>query len=196
MEYKQINDYEVMYMIRESDEEARDFMIKKYVPIINKLALKYYDFAKKCGCEFQDLVQEGLIALNKSINSYNESSNALFYTYACICIERHFITYCRSINSNRHMPLNLNIGDDYLLNLEDESATIDVATNNRILKEKFIYYKNLFTLEHSSVFELRYNGFTYKEISCLLDVPISTIDGRLSKIRKVLQEKEKIFRLV
>ena len=57
----------------------------------------------------------------------------------------------------------------------------------------FIRYKNHFDLSYSSILELRYNGFSYREISQLLDLPISTIDGRLYKIRKFLQEKEKFF---
>ena len=49
-----------------------------------------------------------------------------------------------------------------------------------------IYTKLSF--EDSCIFELRYNGFSYKEISELLDIPVSTIDGRLSKIRVKLKE--------
>ena len=53
-------------------------------------------------------------------------------------------------------------------------------------KEEFIRIKNKFDIEYSSVFELRYNGFSYKEISRLLDITVSTVDGRLSKIRRYL----------
>ena len=52
--------------------------------------------------------------------------------------------------------------------------------------KEFTRCKNYFDIDKSSVFELRYNGFTYKEISKLLDISISTVDGRLSKIRQTL----------
>ena len=47
--------------------------------------------------------------------------------------------------------------------------------------------KYLFNIKDSAVLELRYNGFSYNEISSLLDIPLSTVDGRLYKIRKYLQ---------
>ena len=39
-----------------------------------------------------------------------------------------------------------------------------------------------------NIFELRDNCFSYKEISKLLDIAVSTIDGKLCKIRRILKE--------
>ena len=191
MEYKRLNDYELMYMIRENDDVSLDIMLKKYSPVIKKIAVKYYDFAKKRGSELEDLIQEGMIALNRGIVSYNENSGVLFYTYACLCIERHIITYCRNIDSYRHASLNYSISDDVLSSVKDENV---ISYDNLIEKcsgNKFVYYKNLLDFKCSTVFELRYNGFSYKEISELLDIPVSTVDGRLCKVRKILREKIK-----
>ena len=70
MDYKQVNDYEVIYMIKENDEEARNLLIRKYKPIINKISNKYISSVKPFGVEIDDLVQEGMIALNKAINTF------------------------------------------------------------------------------------------------------------------------------
>lgn len=59
MDYKQVNDYEVISMIRENDDDARDIMYQKYLPVIRKGASKYFFDVKKHGVEFDDLVQEG-----------------------------------------------------------------------------------------------------------------------------------------
>lgn len=193
MEYKNVNDYEVVYLIRENDDEARDLMFRKYSPVIQKLALKYLSFAIKNGVEKDDLIQEGYIALNRAINNYQEDSGVLFYTYALLCIERHLITYCRNISSNKHALLNERVDEEELLYLKDLGNDPESKVLEHSLEEKFIHYKNLLDFKHSSVFELRYNGFSYKEIGKLLDLPVSTIDGRLCKIRKILQEKEKNF---
>ena len=56
-----------------------------------------------------------------------------------------------------------------------------------ISEETFKQMKYLFNIKDSAVLELRYNGFSYNEISILLDIPLSTVDGRLYKIRKYLQ---------
>ena len=62
MDYKKINDYEVVYLVKENDEEARKIMFNKYIPIVRKLASKYSMSAKWARVDFDDLVQEGLIA--------------------------------------------------------------------------------------------------------------------------------------
>ena len=90
--YKNINDYEQLYLIRENDEEAKEIIFRKYKPIIISIANKYYDNLKD-KCELQDLIQEGYIGLSRAIDSYSENCNALFYTFACICISRQILSF-------------------------------------------------------------------------------------------------------
>lgn len=191
MDYKQVNDYEVMYMIKENDEDARNLLINKYMPIVNKVANKYLLYAKSFGIDFEDLLQEGMIALDKAINSFNDSNNVLFYTYACVCIERQIITYCKRANCKKNYCLNNSFFDNNYYSISDEKALIENFIAEYITEREFTLYKNLFDIKYSSVFELRYNGFNYREISQLLDISIGTVDVRLSKIRKTLQEKYK-----
>ena len=63
MNYKGINDYELIYRIRENnDEEAINDLIYKYEPLIAKLARKYYDSGCQ-GVDINDFMQEGRIAV-------------------------------------------------------------------------------------------------------------------------------------
>lgn len=190
MDYKKINDYEVVYLVKENDEEARKIMFNKYIPIVKKLASKYSMSAKWARVDFDDLVQEGLIALNDAIDKYDENSGALFYTFACICVERRILTFCRKMSSNKHYYLNTSLGEEFYYNIKDDK-NLDYYFDEELLEKQFVYYKSLFNIGDSSIFELRYNGFSYKEISRLLDIPITTVDGRLYKIRKVLHERFK-----
>ena len=48
-----------------------------------------------------------------------------------------------------------------------------------------------FDLITRCVFELRFNGFSYLEISQLLEISVSTVDSRLSKARKIMQRSYK-----
>lgn len=189
MDYKQINDYEVMYMVRENDEDARGILFKKYLPIVGKIASKYTGFTNRKGVDFDDLLQEGLIALNAAINGYEDGNGVLFYTYVSVCIERHLSTYCRRLDNKKNYFLNNSIDDDNYYFIMDSKSSIDYIFNESLAEEEFIRCKNAFDIKHSSIFELRYNGFSYKEISRLLDISISTVDGRLYRIRKSLQEK-------
>ena len=185
MKYE-INDDELIYMIRENDDESINIMFNKYKPIINKVCSSYYDFARKHGVEYSDLIQEGNISLYKAYSSYNSYSNNTFYTYFLRCLNNHLNSYCRDISVKKHDSLNNSIS----INLDIDISKYIKKDNNYIpYEDDFVYIKNLFEFDYSIIFELRYNGFSYKEISNLLDIPISTIDGRLSRIRNILKSK-------
>lgn len=187
MNYKGINDYELMYRIRENDEEAVNIMIGKYEPIVINIARKYYPKVKMLGADMDDLVQEGRIAVVKAINSYDPNNVSLFYTYVSICVDRHFITYCRNLSTNKHAPLNYSFDDEYIYSIGDISSEpinylIDVYNAKAV-----IGVKNSFDFIDSNIFELRFNGFSYREISELLDLSFGVVDSRLCKIRRTLQ---------
>ena len=52
MNYKNVNDYELMYRIKEKDDEAFEMLFNKYEPIIIGIAKKYSSYTKKYGVEF------------------------------------------------------------------------------------------------------------------------------------------------
>lgn len=194
MEYKNINDYELIYRIREdSDEDAVNVLIKKYEPIIVSLSQKYFQNACVQGVDLNDFIQEGRIAVVKALKTYNPNQEALFYTYVSICINRQLITYCRNLKAQKHAPLNYHLSMECLydigdISFEPESYISKSEFNNRLWSE----IKSLDFVD-GNIFELRYNGFSCKEISRLLDVSPSVISRRLSKIRKTLQSRKDKF---
>ena len=181
MKYR-INDNELIYLIKEKDDYSMKLLFNKYKPIVYKLCSIYFIKLKKYGIEFNDLIQEGYYALYKASCKYNSYSNVKFYTYFCNCIRNHLSSYSRDLCVKKHSILNNSLSID-----EINYNNYYVEKNYMFDKDDFIDIKNLFSFEHSVVFELRYNGFNYKEIARLLDLPISTIDGRLCKIRKTLR---------
>ena len=193
MDYKDVNDYELMYLIKENDEDAVNLMIGKYEPIIINMARKFYPKVKLFGAEMDDLVQEGRIAVIKAINSYNQNSVSIFYTYVCICIERRMITYLRNLSTSKQSPLNYSIGEDRVFSIADMSLEPVNYLTQMYVEESIVNSKYLFDFLDSNIFELRYNGFSYREISELLDIPIRMVDSRLSKMRKTLQRKGNKF---
>ena len=50
-----------------------------------------------CGLEYDDLYQEGCIALWRASESFDESQGVLFRTYAVSVIRNHLVDYCRKI---------------------------------------------------------------------------------------------------
>ena len=56
MDYDDINDNELLFLVSESNEEARSMLVKKYTGIVYKIAHKYTSLAETLGIETGDEV--------------------------------------------------------------------------------------------------------------------------------------------
>src|SRR5574344_2269151 len=104
--YKEYNDNELLYLIKDSSEEAHEILYKKYEPIISIKVKKYVNIAKRIGLEYNDLFQEGLIGLSEAIKSYKDNRETSFSSFANICIERKIISSLERFNSKKNSALN------------------------------------------------------------------------------------------
>ncbi|MGI6758199.1 MAG: sigma-70 family RNA polymerase sigma factor [Bacilli bacterium] len=89
------NDYELIDLIREGNDDALEIMFKKYEPLIRSRISKFN--IKPMMVE--DFYQEGLLALNKAIYSYKMSSPKTFNKFFDLVLQRRFITLLRK---NKH----------------------------------------------------------------------------------------------
>ena len=102
MEYRNLNDNEMLYLISENNEEAYNFMYKKYEPLINKVAT---DILKKYKClrlEYDDLFQEGMYALSLAIKNFDYRDNILFFTLVFLCIKREMYKMVVRASANKN----------------------------------------------------------------------------------------------
>ena len=201
--YKDENDYELLYMIREEDETPKDMFYEKYRPMVEMKAKKYFSQIQNKGYELNDLIQEGMIGLSNAIRDFNQDEETKFATFASVCVERNIINFIREINRQKHQALNSyvsihqesNSGRTLLDILDDKSSTnpensFILLEEQEELKEKV--KENLTDFE-KEVFDLRFEGFTYQEISILLNKSIKSIDGTISRIKqKILNDKKNI----
>lgn len=194
MDYKKINDYELIYQIRENDEIAYDTLFDKYSFIVNKLAYEYYSKNRNVGIEMDDLCQEGFFAIAMALRDYNQDSS-LFYTYVLLCIKREMERYIKYSKRNKQMILNNAISLNTPIDEEKELFLEDVVASSNNLEETVIFadfykdlllYKHNLNFEESLVYELKINQFSNKEISELLDISYKKVDNYLRKIRGLL----------
>ena len=61
MNYKKYNDYELFYKVKECDEVSNGILLKKYLPIIKKIASDAYKGYGCYGYDYDDFLQEGYI---------------------------------------------------------------------------------------------------------------------------------------
>ena len=192
MDYKKINDYEIVYMVKDNDDEdSLTILLKKYRPVMVSMVKRYLTTAKKHGLEFDDLLQECYICFYRTIQSFNENHDVLFYTYVCFCMNRHLATVCRNVDSKKNSVLDDSDFDFNLNIFEDKSADVMNICLANDLSNNFVSFLNSFDIMDSSIFELKFNGFSYAEISSLLDVPLKYIQSRLYSLRRSIKDELK-----
>ena len=195
--YKE-NDNELLYLISENNEDAKDIFYDRYKDIIEIKAKKYAKFLTSKGYELNDLIQEGMIGLSQAIVDYKEQKNVQFSTFANICIDRQMFSFIRNITRDKHRILNDSISIDTTTdtsgrplidllfddkNINPEESFIEMEEKN----ELFNQIKEVLTESEYNVFELRMQGFTYKEIAVLLNITPKAVDGSISRIKNKVQ---------
>ena len=191
MKYKEFNDYELLYMVRENNDDIKDVLYLKYQPIIKSISKQFYEKYKHYGYEYDDFLQEANISFEKAVVNYDETKENLFYTFVVVCIKRSLMTFCRNISNKTK-----NISIVYYEELDEEIISdttediVETVINNEFTEGLKNFLIDL-PFELSCIFELKLNGFTYREIAKLLDVPRSTVEYRIRKIRQKVKIKHK-----
>ena len=162
------------------------------------MAKKLYDTTQNCGIEINDLIQEGMLGLSSAINNFDENKENTFYTFAKTCIERKMLSYVISSKRLKHKILNESLSleqtDDDNFNtlehlLKDDTSNPEVMLmNEENQNELFKLTDNLLTDFEKQVFELKINGFEYREIASILDKDIKSIDNALQRIRNKINK--------
>lgn len=203
MEYRELNDNELLSYIHDDNEEAYNIMYKKYEPLIYNISSKMIKVVANAGLEISDLMQEGRLGLTHAIKSFDSTKEASFFTYAKMCIQRKIITCVISARRLKHRILNESLSVDFKYDDDNHSKLDYLFEDNssnpetRLLdyetqKELIDKTKNKLTDFELQVFELRLNGFNYREIATILDKNTKTIDNAIQRIKhkfKIIVEK-------
>ena len=193
MEY---NDFELVSLIRENNEEAREILYNKYKPIIVKKSTDQIYKLGSYGMEINDLIQEGYIGLDNAINCFNEKENTSFYTFALLCIDRQIITCIKKNTNNKAMVLNdainLDDGKEYLFR---DNTDIEGSFINKEDAKEFINLicDSLSDIE-KKVFSLKLEGYDIGEIANVLNKDTKVIYNTLHRIKykiKLIMNKDK-----
>ena len=186
MNYKNINDYELINLVDDSDEIYQKIIYSKYEPLVNNMAYKYSQISS---CEYEDLKQEAYIALCKSLRTYKPNRESIFYTYVCKCINNRLIDCIKNVNRRNLKTVSIyNQINNNIIIFDNISAgdTTYMNIDEMNMNENLIHFKNDLSSIESLIFELKYNGFKYKEIANLLDINMSKVNNSLRNIRKKL----------
>lgn len=186
--YRDLNDYEILYLVKENDDIDYAILYEKYRPLVYKIALKYKSIFKNFGYELDDLMQIGYMSLFNAIKHF-ESDISLFYTYSLNVIEYGIINEIRKNNTNKRKVLNDSISYDVLVpnsNLSYIEIIPDTKENIYDINdnyEELIVFKNTLPFMVSCIFELKYEGFSDEEIALLLEISLKEVKKGIKLIK-------------
>jgi RNA polymerase sporulation-specific sigma factor len=195
MDYVNQTDEELINLIHSGNQEATEYLLKKYSPLVKKSIRTLY----LIGADTEDLSQEGMIGLFKAIQNYKQEGEASFYTYAKLCIDRQIYSAIKASNRKKHSPLNSYIsfyavageGDMELIdNLEagsdsnPEHIILDRESTS-LFQEKL---ENDLSKLEKEVLHLYMEGKSYADIGTALGKPAKSIDNAIQRIREKVKK--------
>lgn len=178
------------------DYDAMDALMQRYKGIVRKRARSLFII----GGDQDDLMQEGMIGLFKAIQDYDKSKEAVFSTFAELCISRQLYSAVKSSNRKKNIPLNTYVSIYSPVYSEQGEETegsfmVDHSLEAAELspEEILIDRENVCSLRckieeclsamEKQVFDLYMEGMTYQEIARHLDKEPKSIDNALQRIK-------------
>ena len=193
MEY---NDYELVALAHEHNEDAINKLYEKYKPLIHSKSREVYKYVSNKGIELSDVIQEAMIGFEEAIRDFNQNDNAIFYTFASICVDRQLKSMMLKFSRDKHKILNEAISFDndkdninilnfiYDDNDNPENEIISKEDNQEILKT----IQNKLTTFELEVFNLRIKGYSNGDIASILNKDVKSIDNTLQRIKAKIRK--------
>nr|WP_301553482.1 RNA polymerase sporulation sigma factor SigH [Desulfuribacillus stibiiarsenatis] len=192
-----MEDEDLLTNIHKGDEIALEYLINKYKNFVRAKARSYF----LIGADREDIIQEGMIGLYKSIRDFKGDKLSSFKAFAELCITRQIITAIKTATRQKHIPLNSYISLDKPIYDEDSDRTLlDVICGTKVTdpEELIINQEEFDDIEikmaeilsdlERKVLMLYLDGRSYQEIAVDLDRHVKSIDNALQRVKRKLEK--------
>lgn len=177
MNYYDLNDFELIYLIREGSERAEALLYKKYDAYIYNMIIEFHVFKRY----YEDFYQEGLMAIQNAIVSYDMDSKCSFFNYLYIIMRRRFFKYYKYV-CELELPFSQlynTFEEDLIEYNKDEEESPYYEMGFEILKTDF----------DRAVYRLIYKeGYTASMAATYLGCDVKRVYNAIQKIKGKLQE--------
>ncbi|HOB08420.1 MAG: sigma-70 family RNA polymerase sigma factor [Limnochordia bacterium] len=195
-------DYSLITRIRLGDEEAKETLVLKYIPMVKHIVRNYY----ASFLDFDDLLQEGIIGLLHAIDEYRpDLYDVKFSSFAYICIIRKIYNVIKHTSGNKHKALNDAMSLQSQLGGDDSRTVLDLISDDnslvdpeQMIEEEFVFqYLDRLLANHLSLLEytvmkMLLSGYSCGEIEAVVGVGAKVVDNARTrvktKLRKLIEE--------
>ena len=187
------NDYETVFLAQNGNEDAINYIYQKYKPLIIAKSERAIVYATHHGIDINDIMQEAFIGLDEAIKKFSQNTDATFYTFAMVCVERQIYSYLRKMTGGKDRALNeaIHITDSIEKTIDDgkniEMSFMDRDYDIRLIKK----IREELTEFEENVFDMKIKGYSFEEIANDLDKDLKSIYNTFhrikTKIKKIIE---------
>ena len=195
-DWDMLADEEIAKAACEGNRHATEFLINKYKNFVRAKARSYF----LIGADREDIIQEGMIGLFKSIRDFREDKLSSFKAFAELCVTRQIITAIKTATRQKHIPLNSYISLNKPIFDEDSDRTLmDIISGAKVTDPEVLTINReeycdiekkmseiLSSLERK-VLMLYLEGKSYQEIAVELQCHVKSIDNALQRVKRKLE---------
>lgn len=150
------------------------YVIKKYI-VINHQKWEY---------DLEDLHQVGYEGLCKAALAYQSDKGTTYWHFAEKVVRNHLYSYCRRINGRQYIDMQL---EDIELGSDD--GNMETLIMKIVLSSLDMDQYNTAVYKGIEALQLKYMGYSGKEIRAYFQVPANHVSAWVAKARKVLQQE-------
>lgn len=183
---KSDNEKTLLKKARNGDIEAFELLVEDYQKKVFNVAYRMMGNSE----DANDLVQEALIRIFKSIKNFKEQSSFSTWVYRIVT------NVCLDELRRRKNKFTISIDEDIKLEdgnvkrqIESEGPTLEESLESKEIQDIVTKAIEELSNEHKTVIVLRdIQGFSYDEISDIMKCPEGTVKSRINRARKALRE--------
>lgn len=184
----------IMEMIRRGDDDGFRYITDIYSPMIRGIIRKVYVKTGDFRLDYDDLYQEGLLALSRAVRLFDQNGQGSIDRYVYVAVKRSIIrkaVYYRKLYEHEQLSLDRDIFTDSSILFLNSARSIEDPKNRFRLKELkkalFALFESLDPLE-KEILQLKREGHSYRDIADLLGCSTKKIDNLLQKVRKKIRK--------
>ena len=204
MVYEEYGDEQLITLLHESSEEAKDILFDKYKYIIDIEIRKYINMANMLGYDYNDLYQDALVGFSEALNCYREDKAAALSSFITLCVDRKLQVSIIKAGRLKNKLISDSLSLDYQYD-QFTSPLRDIISDNslndpleNIIKDEKLSdltrkIEECLSSSEYEVYALMISGLKYGEIALLLNKNPKQVDNTIQrvkhKIKNIIEKK-------
>lgn len=179
------SDEELIELAKLGEDKYLEILLERYKPLVLSLANRYFIR----GQDRDDVIQEAMIALFKSIQAFDVEKQTSFAAFVKTTTQNHLIDSIRKSEAKNNRVLNDAVSIENMKFFIEDEQTEDFGIHEEELQDLLNSesFKSNFSDLEWQVLNLRLFKLSYNDIAKELDVKEKVVDNALQRIKQKLK---------